>query len=326
MVGTTTALACERSRNDCRVDSPGDRARGLAGAFRRREFGDNNVANASARKMATPNLQVAQVLRRRATFVKDEQITTRQFRVTTHDNVLGDPLSRGPKYMSLFKKNARDQGATSFVRMKTPAIIFSLLGELAELHPMVVRVEEQQRALRLQTPVRQRRSPSPSATAQAHTSKRTHSLQDLGISRNRWRYVANFARLGTMLEIAGELGGSPACGADNHGPARVFWESRTGRVCFADFATFREIVADPEQRAHHLDRVLIYLPGPPRINFSIAGFQLGTAGGTGQLFLDDAACALETDAPIVVSEIVLGILDQHLKVFLDRKVATLRLR
>ena len=42
--------------------------------------------------------------------------------------------------------------------------------------------------------------------------------------------------------------------------------------------------------------------------------------------MDDADCALETNAPIVVSEIVLGILDQHLKVFLDRKVATLRTR
>ena len=81
------------------------------------EFGDNNVANVSARKNASPDLQIAQVLRHRASFVKDEQITTRQFRVSSEENVLVDPLSRGPKYMSLFKKNARDQGATSFVRM-----------------------------------------------------------------------------------------------------------------------------------------------------------------------------------------------------------------
>ena len=40
--------------------------------------------------------------------------------------------------------------------------------------------------------------------------------------------------------------------------------------------------------------------------------------------MDDADCALEIAAAIVVSEIVLGILDPHLKVFLDRKVATLR--
>ena len=92
------------------------------------------------------------------------------------------------------------------------------------------------------------------------------------------------------------------------------------------FITFREMIADPEQRAHHLDRVLIYLSGPPCIDFSIAGCQLGTAGDTGQLFLDDADCALETDAPIVISEIALGILDLHLKVFLGRKVAILRLR
>ena len=66
------------------------------------EFGDSNVAsNASARKNATPNLQIAQAVRRRASFVKDEQITTRQFKVTTGGNVLGDPLSRGFKHTPL---------------------------------------------------------------------------------------------------------------------------------------------------------------------------------------------------------------------------------
>jgi len=40
--------------------------------------------------------------------------------------------------MPLFKKNARDQGATSFVRMDIPPMIFRILGELAELHPEVV--------------------------------------------------------------------------------------------------------------------------------------------------------------------------------------------
>ena len=71
--------------------------------------------------------------------------------------------------MSLFKKNARDQGATSFVRMDIPPMIFRSLDELAELHPEVVRLEEQQRALRVPKPIRQRRSPSPSATAQDPT-------------------------------------------------------------------------------------------------------------------------------------------------------------
>ena len=199
---STTALARQRSRNDCRADSSGDRHAVSPAPFVT-EFGNNNVANASARKKknATPNLQIAQVLRRRASFAKDEQITTRQFKVTTEDNVLGGPLSRGPNYMSLFKRNAREQDSTSFVRMEIPPMIVSLLDELAEQHPEVVRVEEQQRALRLQKPVRQGRSPSPSATAEAHASKRPHSLQDLGISRTRWRYVANFAGLGTMLEF-----------------------------------------------------------------------------------------------------------------------------
>ena len=86
------------------------------------------------------------------------------------------------------------------------------------------------------------------------------------------------------------------------------------------------MLRDPEQRAHHLMRVLIYLSGPPCIDFSIAGGQRGTDGNTGQLFLDDAEGALETDAPITISEIVLGILDAHLITFLQQKVDRLRTR
>ena len=65
---------------------------------------------------------------------------------------------------------------------------------------------------------------------------------------------------------------------------------------------------------------------PPCIDFSIAGGQRGTDGNTDQLFLDDAEGALETDAPIVISEIVLGILDETLITFLRQKVDRLRQR
>ena len=56
---------------------------------------------------------------------------------------------------------------------------------------------------------------------------------------------------------------------------------------------------------------------------SIAGGQRGTDGNTGQLFLGDVEGALETDAPIVISEIVLGILDEHLVTFLYQKAKRL---
>ena len=91
------------------------------------EFGDNNVANASARRNATPNLQIAEILHHRAEFASQEKITTRQLRLSIEDNVLGDPLSRGPRYMAKFRKEARKMGATSFVRMDVPSLILSLL-------------------------------------------------------------------------------------------------------------------------------------------------------------------------------------------------------
>ena len=99
-----------------------------------------------------------------------------------------------------------------------------------------------------------------------------------------------------MLEVAPRPGGEPACGSDNYGMARALWQQRTKRTCSSSFATYRAMLTDPEQRAHHLARVLIYLPGPPCIDFSIAGGQCGTAGNTGQLFLDDTEGVLETDA------------------------------
>ena len=91
------------------------------------EFGDNNVANVSACRNATPNLQIAEILHHRAEFVSQEKITTRQLRVSTDDNILGDPLSRGPKYMNKFYEEARKMGATSFIRMDVPPMIHDLV-------------------------------------------------------------------------------------------------------------------------------------------------------------------------------------------------------
>jgi len=167
------------------------------------EFGDNNVANASARRNATPNLQIAEILHHRAEFVSKEKITTRQLRVSTDDNVLGDPLSRGPKYMSKFYEEARKMGATSFVRMDVPPMILALLAVLATLHPEVQREEYDSREERKSKPSRPRRSPSPEA--RSSPSERQCTISALGIARSNWRYVASFAGLGTMLEVAPAL-------------------------------------------------------------------------------------------------------------------------
>ena len=153
-------------------------------------------------------------------------------------------------------------GAISFVRMDVPPIILSLLTVLAKLHPEVLRGEYKSQEERKNKPSRPRRSPSPGA--QSSPSERLCTISALGIQRTSWRYVASFAGLGTMFDVARALGGEPACGSDNHGLARALWQQRTKRVCFSSFATYRTMLTDPEQRAHHLARVLIYLPAPPR--------------------------------------------------------------
>ena len=116
------------------------------------EYGDNNAANASAYRNATSDLQIARVLQKRADFVTANRIATRQFRVSTEDNVLGDPLSRGPRCMSKFKEAACAMGATSFARMPIPPLITSLLTDLEDFFPRGgTRREREQRGTRRET-------------------------------------------------------------------------------------------------------------------------------------------------------------------------------
>ena len=84
----------------------------------------------------------------------DNRIATRQFRVSTDGNVLGGPLSRGPRYMSKFKEAARAiyMGATSFVRMPIPPLITSLLADLEDIFPEVERMERENREERAERP------------------------------------------------------------------------------------------------------------------------------------------------------------------------------
>ena len=156
-------------------------------------------------------------------------------------------------------------GATSFVRMPIPPLITSLLSDLEEIFPEVERLERENREERAERPPRSRRSPSPSRNPVP--TKRSPTLSDLGITRDRWRYVASFAGLDTMMDVAANLGGSPACGSDNYGLVRALWQRRSGRVCFADFKTYRDMLRDPELRAQNLHRVLVYVSGPPCIDF-----------------------------------------------------------
>ena len=132
------------------------------------EFGDNNAANSSARRNATPDLQIAKVFHRQAGFVAQERITTRQFRVSTDDNVLGDSLTRGPKYMTKFREQTTKMGATSFVRVEVPEIIMPMLVKLAPPTLMYCRRnlsrEKSGKASRVALAGRQ---------AQAHTPRRS---------------------------------------------------------------------------------------------------------------------------------------------------------
>ena len=274
--------------------------------------GDNTTANAGHRRNATSNLQIAAVLKRRSVFVCARQISTRPVYVNTKKNVLGDPLSRGPKYFQDFKREASAMGASKFVRIAIPSAIFDLLDELGDIFPSQRQQELDNRQFRLA-----RQPPSAPVTPPGPSR-----LRDLGIERHAWQYFVTFCGLDTFMQAARHHGGSPRLACDNHGPAKSFWQLRTGEQCLASLAAFRAAVlkAGPQLRRG----VLLYTSGPPCTDFARSGCRRGTGGSTGHLFLEDAEAALDCDLPVIVSEIVVGILDEPLIQFLHHKVAVLR--
>ena len=279
--------------------------------------GDNTTANAGHRKNATRNLQIAAVLRRRADFVVQRRISTRPVYVNTKKNVIGDPLSRGPQYFPDFRRAARQMGATKFVRLDIPQTIFTLMREVESLFPEQEQQEQDSREFH-----EERRPATP--LSPASPAPPTHArLADIGVTRDAWTYAVTFCGLDTFMLAARRHGGSPALACDNHGPAQAFWQRRTKRQCLASLDIFRKVAKSPEGR-QLLIAALVYTSGPPCIDFSRAGCGRGTDGRTGHLFLEDAEAALEADLPVVISEIVLGILTEALIHFLRQKVARLR--
>ena len=120
-----------------------------------------------------------------------------------------------------------------------------------------------------------------------------------------------FCGLDMFMLAARRHGGPPALACDNHGPAQAFWQRRTDRQCLASLGVFREIAKSPAGR-RLLIGALVYTSAPPCIDFSRASCRRGTDGRTGHLFLEDAEAAVEVDLPVVISEIVLGVLDEAL--------------
>ena len=277
--------------------------------------GDNTTANAGHRKNATRNIQIAAVLRRRADFVLQRRIATRPVYVNTKKNVIGDPLSRGPQYFHEFRRAARQMGATKFVRLDIPSGIFALLREVESLFPEQEQNELESREFRGERPA----TPPPPVSPAPPTYAR---LADIGVSREAWTYAVTFCGLDTFMLAARRHGGSPVLACDNHGPAQAFWQLRTKRQCLASLDVFREVAKSAEGRRLFAN-ALVYTSGPPCIDFSRAGCGRGTDGKTGHLFLEDAEAALEADLPVVVSEIVLGILSEELIHFLRHKIARL---
>jgi site-specific DNA-cytosine methylase len=285
-------------------------------------LGDNMTANAGHRNNATRNVQICAVLRHRGEFVKANNISTRPVYVNTKKNIIGDPLSRGPKYFQDFRDAATSMGATRFVRLQIPREILGLMDKMGSLYPAQAEQELEEREWKLsRPPTPSRPTPSPPALPPPPASSR---LADIGIAPNAWTYVVAFSGLDTFMQAAKLHGGAPALACDNHDPARDFWQSRTGRQCLKSLAALREALSDEEMRTSVLATALVYTSGPPCTDFSRAGVGRGVTGSTGHLFLDDADAALEADLPIVITEIVVGVLEDHLIQFLMEKVRRLQ--
>ena len=262
--------------------------------------GDNMTANANHRKNSCKSLLTAECLRESAEYIARHSIVSRPCYVNTKEN-LSDPLSRDD--IVEFMKRMRERGVTKFLELK--------------VHPSVRRLLQRITALWQELGGDEPAPAVPAAPRELSGSRATPT---------DWYFIHNFCGADAGVPAFAPLGGKPLCASEIDDLAARIWQARTGAQCFRDFYMVREMVADgtwPPELAQRIPQLLAYLAGAPCIDFSNAGKSLGLAGQTGQLFLDDCDCAVRSRAPVIIKEIVTGILRDHLVHVLHAAVAAL---
>ena len=278
--------------------------------------GDNTTEQRTSETNKARSVLQSVVLQHRAEFVADVNVSCRQARVKSKDNVLSDAISRLDE--AGFRKEARLLGVTRFVRVPLPVEAVRLMDDLAarlaqleadgeDTSGTVGSVEEMRRQERLFERI--------SADKEARKAKKAveegvpETTADVDFdSLSEWGFLSGFCGLDSLSFAAEPIGGVPVAAFDMDDIVRKLWRERTGMVAWGDF--YHVVEAAQKGALDWLKPlILIYLSGSPCPDFSSAGHGRGLDGRTGGLWLDDCRLGILLGSPIIIREMVTGILD-----------------
>ena len=275
--------------------------------------GDNTTEQYTSAANKARSVLQSVVLQHSAEYVAKVNVVRRQARVRSKDNVLSDAISRLNEHD--FRTEARKLGATRFVRVplsvETRALLDDLDARLAQLEAdgedtsgTVGSVDEMREREALYDKIEKEREEKRLAAEAVELP----AVDDADDVEPAWGFLSGFCGLDSMSFAAEPLGGVPLGAFDSDEIVRYIWDGRTGLSSWGDFY---EVVAAAERgELDWLRRMLlVYVSGSPCPDFSSAGEGRGLDGNTGGLWLDDCRLGISLRAPVLVREMVTGILD-----------------
>ena len=281
--------------------------------------GDNTTEqHTSAANKARSVLQSV-VLQHRADFVIRTNVVSRQARVRSKDNVLSDAVSRLNE--KDFRSEARKLGVTRFVRLplsdETNRLLEDLDARLEQLEEdgedvsgTSGSVEEMQAQEALYDKIEREREELKAETdsVEVAPTEPPEATADVDFEQlAEWGFLSGFCGLDSMSFAAEPLGGVPLGAFDICPTVRYIWDGRTGLSAWGDF--YEVAAAADRGELDWLRRMLlVYVSGSPCPDFSQAGAGEGLDGNTGGLWLDDCRLGIVLRPPVLVREMVTGIL------------------
>ena len=267
------------------------------------EHGDNLVANASARRGATPNRRIAEVLRDRGLFCASRGLATHQKYVNTLLNKMADPLSRGDdaKCMGAFEEAARARGAVRFVRLSPGVESLSLFDRVAAISHDGASEPELVPESGVATESVEHAESETSGVDGSPTPSPDTLFAPFGI-------ISGFAGIDSPAMAAEQLGGRVVAAFDVDETIQLLHDRWHGRRCWGDFGAVDAFMRSGAM-ADYIAATLVYTAGTPCPDWSDAGEQRGPDGHSGgDLWERNVDFAVTAGFPVIILEQVPGIL------------------
>ena len=260
------------------------------------EHGDNKVANASARRGATPNRRIAEILRNRGLFIATKALATQQVYVNTLENKMADPLSRGDNAvcMDAFRAAARARGATRFVKLNLDAHLLAIEQTVSDLG----------------TDGDDPATDDDESEASGSDVESVISEPESEPENPSFGLFSGFAGIDTAAMVAAELGGTLVAAFDWDEMVREVHDRLYPDVrCWGSLQDVAALAATGRLR-DVVESTFLYTAGTPCPDWSQAGLQLGAGGiAGGELWAANLDFIVDCMFPAVLLEQVTGILE-----------------